>query len=148
MRERQNPYHRKLQQCRITPARAGKTPAVIPGRRPRRDHPRSCGKDSQYDRSRMSIRGSPPLVRERQSCKNGLTMPFRITPARAGKTLRRYRLHRSLRDHPRSCGKDRLVRPGLCPEKGSPPLVRERRRESIGYVDLLRITPARAGKTI
>ena len=71
----------------ITPARAGKTqPPKTEGRKAR-DHPRSCGKDTEAARKRSKRCGSPPLVRERQIFRIGPFCLHRITPARAGKTV-------------------------------------------------------------
>ena len=50
-------------------------------------------------------------------------------------------------DHPRSCGKDRAVRPWTKARLGSPPLVRERLFTPFLVALVFRITPARAGKT-
>ena len=49
----------------ITPARAGKTAQYRSPRASRRDHPRSCGKDTSTWSKRGQHIGSPPLVRER-----------------------------------------------------------------------------------
>ena len=50
-------------------------------------------------------------------------------------------------DHPRSCGKDQYLTNSKHWDAGSPPLVRERLSLSSTLWNLLRITPARAGKT-
>ena len=51
-------------------------------------------------------------------------------------------------DHPRSCGKDFYQVHRRLGEWGSPPLVRERlQHRQLSYLKV-RITPARAGKTI
>ena len=51
--------------CRITPARAGKTPREAPLFYADGDHPRSCGKDVNKLLEEKRNKGSPPLVRER-----------------------------------------------------------------------------------
>ena len=51
-------------------------------------------------------------------------------------------------DHPRSCGKDRLLCHRRRWQTGSPPLVRERLFPFSGANEGIGITPARAGKTI
>ena len=71
----------------------------------------------------------------------------RITPARAGKTSIRSRTLPITRDHPRSCGKDIIPSKPSKLESGSPPLVRERRVNGAIIVQIVGITPARAGKT-
>ena len=96
--------------ARITPARAGKTPesdtTVLVGR----DHPRSCGKDMTSSFEVIFAAGSPPLVRERlEGFIQGISY-FRITPARAGKTILNRVKKKSNQDHPRSCGKDPKVK--------------------------------------
>ena len=50
-------------------------------------------------------------------------------------------------DHPRSCGKDQKELRTKELQLGSPPLVRERLQQNGSLVAILRITPARAGKT-
>ena len=71
----------------ITPARAGKTRVVRLGLFVGRDHPRSCGKDRTPSISAARALGSPPLVRERPYLAMFYLSFFRITPARAGKTV-------------------------------------------------------------
>ena len=92
--------------------------------------------------------GSPPLVRERLVSSYCLLYASGITPARAGKTLLPSACTAVGQDHPRSCGKDDgywHVNPSL---SGSPPLVRERPPRPMKGAVALRITPARAGKTL
>ena len=91
--------------------------------------------------------GSPPLVRERLWLRFCFAISMRITPARAGKTAEYRQRHGQYWDHPRSCGKDLHDKYGFGRNRGSPPLVRERLVLVIVEDDVLRITPARAGKT-
>ena len=132
----------------ITPARAGKTLCTTCCSTSCWDHPRSCGKDLRKAFRRLANGGSPPLVRERHALLNGDEYVPRITPARAGKTIKLYFGLCQVKDHPRSCGKDLLNvwcgRTG----RGSPPLVRERRRYLQRRKRWHGITPARAGKTL
>ena len=111
---------------RITPARAGKTRyrIGIPGCF--WDHPRSCGKDATAGSPWASLRGSPPLVRERLADSQKINNYTRITPARAGKTKMVFSYLSEAGDHPRSCGKDRSSAVPKSVKSGSPPLVRER----------------------
>ena len=90
----------------ITPARAGKTLFLTTITATRRDHPRSCGKDAMTARKSASRSGSPPLVRERRDDSKEIGIEVRITPARAGKTIRISYMKMRAWDHPRSCGKD------------------------------------------
>ena len=148
MRERPTCIMSRLQSFGITPARAGKTPPHKCDGYQLWDHPRSCGKDAAETCKQTSLWGSPPLVRERRmqgiQVKGGLG----ITPARAGKTFSVLPQEPYLRDHPRSCGKDRPSKRRWPRLLGSPPLVRERRSPRLNTVQYPRITPARAGKTL
>ena len=131
----------------ITPARAGKTQHYGLERGIRGDHPRSCGKDMMPASTALMELGSPPLVRERPSQFLSLFITAGITPARAGKTSSAAITSRSLRDHPRSCGKDTPRSRRNSSGPGSPPLVRERLAFRQVAPAAARITPARAGKT-
>ena len=106
MRERPESMEQKWVEARITPARAGKTHQGYDETDDDRDHPRSCGKDTAIARYNMRLPGSPPLVRERPPCPLKKRKSYRITPARAGKTLVQLVDKGQDRDHPRSCGKD------------------------------------------
>ncbi len=73
---------------------------------------------------------------------------FRITPARAGKTdLDIYAGERD-KDHPRACGENMRAGLHLIGGMGSPPRVRG--KQILIYIMCadVRITPARAGKTL
>ena len=100
----------------------------------------------EYERNRQG-QGSPPLVRERPLLLRRIRTPLRITPARAGKTLSSTGTINGSRDHPRSCGKDPVNHLTGFGSVGSPPLVRERRRQGCLFRRMSGITPARAGKT-
>ena len=106
MRERLSAGKASRRFSRITPARAGKTSILEPTWFRLGDHPRSCGKDVEPDRWTWTIRGSPPLVRERPAARAYAAWTSRITPARAGKTPGKTSAAGTSRDHPRSCGKD------------------------------------------
>ena len=72
----------------------------------------------------------------------------RITPARAGKTFLVLPISGCRRDHPRACGENpEKATPCSC-RRGSPPRVRGKLRPSRSCKHSLRITPARAGKTL
>ena len=72
----------------------------------------------------------------------------RITPAGAGKTLRRTHLFNVQWDHPRRCGENRDELYVGCPQGGSPPQVRGKPAAEQGGGGIPRITPAGAGKTL
>ncbi|KFN89178.1 hypothetical protein TMUPMC115_2560 [Tetragenococcus muriaticus PMC-11-5] len=71
----------------------------------------------------------------------------RITPAYAGKTKSLGITTKAVKDHPRLCGKDFLCFLQHFVELGSPPLMRERLLRFRFLIQVLRITPAYAGKT-
>ena len=72
--------------CGITPAYAGKTPALANKYRDVQDHPRLRGKDIRSPWLHYICMGSPPLTRERRYQTNTYEPPLGITPAYAGKT--------------------------------------------------------------
>ena len=106
-----------------------------------------CGNDSIIRIIRSSFVGSPPLVRERRPSPRTGKGPDRITPACAGTTSPLAQSCIPLWDHPRLCGNDRRIGPILLPGRGSPPLVRERRKHRACGFSHCRITPACAGTT-
>ena len=111
---------------RITPACAGKTlpwsaSGLLPG-----DHPRVCGKNFIVCCFSKSALGSPPRVREKLKQLLQKRLLIRITPACAGKTVRRQCLTHKLQDHPRVCGKNFFYNRWLWFLLGSPPRVREK----------------------
>ena len=92
---------------RITPAGAGKTPRRRLPPTNLRDHPRRCGENPQPLLSATNVAGSPPQVRGKPPSGFWVFLPFRITPAGAGKTATAI-LHSSrLQDHPRRCGENK-----------------------------------------
>ena len=131
----------------ITPARAGKTSALMSSYAAPGDHPRSRGKDFALCTILPWLPGSPPLARERLFRDYDKRYSTGITPARAGKTRDTSRIIRIDRDHPRSRGKDTRHHAPPSVFLGSPPLARERPDGPLGSVFRIGITPARAGKT-
>ena len=110
---------------RITPACAGRTnPAK---RRIRRnwDHPRVCGKNFIKNQATAHVLGSPPRVREELLHEVKCSVRFRITPACAGRTNKRWSVGNRNEDHPRVCGKNLTFFPLRSKIVGSPPRVRE-----------------------
>ena len=75
----------------ITPAHAGKSPAMSPGHITLRDHPRTCGEKGISDFSGNYEDGSPPHMRGKEWWQKSASCPMRITPAHAGKRLKRSR---------------------------------------------------------
>ena len=68
------------------------------------DHPRVCGEKVFLSVPATSVLGSPPRVRGKVNFSILRLLPFRITPACAGKSPCICALIMALRDHPRVCG--------------------------------------------
>ena len=73
----------------ITPADAGKTLFSLFGTCGGRDHPRGCGENYQNHLKPHPQEGSPPRMRGKPLFCECIRSKFRITPADAGKTLKR-----------------------------------------------------------
>ena len=73
----------------ITPADAGKTPSIRHPAGGGRDHPRGCGENAATHGRTPARSGSPPRMRGKHTFKNLQVNAGRITPADAGKTLKR-----------------------------------------------------------
>ena len=73
----------------ITPADAGKTKTAEIRHRRHWDHPRGCGENAFCPRWAGNCRGSPPRMRGKHPVRLAWSLTIRITPADAGKTLRR-----------------------------------------------------------
>ena len=95
----------------------------------------------------LRLLGSPPRVREKRQVTLLKAHQNRITPACAGKTLRRLLTLGHVQDHPRVCGKNLQKSLSVDIRLGSPPRVREKLTKPWKSVLLSRITPACAGKT-
>ena len=74
---------------RITPAHAGKTFMCTYRGITTTDHPRTCGENRTKSRLSKSYSGSPPHMRGKLLCEVLSFHSHRITPAHAGKTLRK-----------------------------------------------------------
>ena len=77
---------------RITPACAGKTYKRGGVELPSEDHPRVCGENQILCLRHTIGTGSPPRVRGKRSGCSGRVSQWGITPACAGKTLRKWRI--------------------------------------------------------
>ena len=73
----------------ITPAGAGKTLHRRGCTARMEDHPRRCGENLAIIPRCVHGRGSPPQVRGKPQHKKSRTVTSRITPAGAGKTIKR-----------------------------------------------------------
>ena len=92
--------------------------------------------------------GSPPRVRGKDGLFSASFTGFRITPACAGKSRDRPRLHHGSGDHPRVCG-EKAVRVIVTMDfTGSPPRVRGKDPLLSFYIGVGGITPACAGKSV
>ena len=130
----------------ITPACAGKsTPRSGTSSRPR-DHPRMCGEKAHARCAAASAEGSPPHMRGKGSGRRRCCSRFRITPAYAGKRSDLGCTGRSEQDHPRVCGEKRLKVVRVLVQRGSPPRMRGKVKQSLKAATSHGITPAYAGK--
>ena len=131
----------------ITPAYAGKRHQCANLRVLLRDHPRVCGEKLLCPAQPRRCRGSPPRMRGKVCCIVCAGMGQRITPAYAGKSIRRNKKCRTLQDHPRVCGE----KTGQSWEQayigGSPPRMRGKVTKTVTETGERRITPAYAGKS-
>ena len=71
----------------------------------------------------------------------------RITPAYAGKRSKKLPLNVIMWDHPRLCGEKQNPQFQLISFLGSPPPMRGKAEKDLAESELLRITPAYAGKS-
>lgn len=76
---------------RITPAYAGKSPALCGPPAPSQDHPRVCGEKRLMLFVFRAVTGSPPRMRGKCRCHHSMILVNGITPAYAGKRLKRSR---------------------------------------------------------
>ena len=133
--------------CRITPAPAGNTAAKKLHYLKIWDHPRACGKHTHQLDCPCSYVGSPPRLRETRMGQCVRPEGSRITPAPAGNTQCLQCMLTFLWDHPRACGKHRMLVSWLLAQEGSPPRLRETLDKATEYMAQVRITPAPAGNT-
>ena len=110
----------------ITPAYAGKRARHQFLRRSRWDHPCICG--------------------EKDSPSDLLHLDVRITPAYAGKSRGPRKGSRCRQDHPRICGEKGCCKFSSLNHSGSPPRMRGKDSDETPKGDMVRITPAYAGK--
>ena len=131
----------------ITPACAGNTFDVLPGRSPGLDHPRMRGEHMQVSPVRMCHHGSPPHARGTLDAVPAALAPLRITPACAGNTAARCPVVRHRADHPRMRGEHSRSPTADHRLRGSPPHARGTPPHPRLLVALRGITPACAGNT-
>ena len=88
----------------ITPAYAGKRPALQRRLRRKRDHPRVCGEKQKGTADGREMVGSPPRMRGKEPCVFDGLGDSGITPAYAGKRTALVPPPAPAGDHPRVCG--------------------------------------------
>ena len=93
------------------------------------------------------LRGSPPRMRGKLRNRETCAEQHGITPADAGKTSGACRGCGASGDHPRGCGENRHSCGRFRKAPGSPPRMRGKPLQHLGYSRQDRITPADAGKT-
>ena len=76
---------------RITPAHAGKSAFGLLSSAESGDHPRTCGEKNEFQCKDGSEEGSPPHMRGKELRVEGCFADDGITPAHAGKRLKRSR---------------------------------------------------------
>ena len=131
----------------ITPAYAGKRPAAWAMAWRTGDHPRVCGEKFSTLFPPPKVAGSPPRMRGKEFILRSRANKTRITPAYAGKSLKKLRKKYNIRDHPRVCGEkvQTLYYPDV--QQGSPPRMRGKVLAALMPENRARITPAYAGKS-
>ena len=113
-----------------------------------RDHPRGCGENTVMQLIAWTTGGSPPRMRGKLPFWFRVFLPFRITPADAGKTIPLPEAAFQTGDHPRGCGENLGWRFYPRFVIGSPPRMRGKRRCWMPSLTATGITPADAGKTL
>ena len=108
----------------ITPACAGKRLSLFGKTYPEQDHPRVCGEKVTGIRSQTINEGSPPRMRGKVFEQVYTRIPFRITPACAGKRRTSGIPLIAIRDYPRVCGEKPDTVLQLPSHWGLPPRVR------------------------
>ena len=131
----------------ITPAHAGNRPWCRPFLSRLRDHPRTCGEQSESVFSFSIITGSPPHMRGTAAAALAILLLPRITPAHAGNSLNAYTIRHGTEDHPRTCGEQFRVCAAMLAILGSPPHMRGTDFNWFFPVSECRITPAHAGNS-
>ena len=117
--------YRKWKPCKgITPAYAGKRFRRKLTRQQKKDHPRLCGEKFIMAMEKNKVKGSPPPMRGKVARYFSARSVGRITPAYAGKSIKKQRCRKPQTDHPRLCGEKTtgILKPPT--SIGSPPPMR------------------------
>ena len=132
---------------RIIPAHAGQTDGSHrPSRQPP-DHPRACGANFSPYTFILSLCGSSPRMRGKQTNNYCCHCFPRIIPAHAGQTELAPGYQTRAPDHPRACGANVQVLAVLAALPGSSPRMRGKLEYSTVATRCQRIIPAHAGQT-
>ena len=131
----------------ITPAYAGKSGFCLESEPSKMDHPRLCGEKEPLVSIPVQPQGSPPPMRGKGAENNFNPMSNRITPAYAGKSFEKGRSRTRNKDHPRLCGEKFQPLYSQLHQVGSPPPMRGKDQKKQKGKEIMRITPAYAGKS-
>ena len=137
----------RMKSSGITPAHAGKTVQMLLRNPSWQDHPRACGENATFSVTVPVAAGSPPRMRGKQYKNRRFKVINRITPAHAGKTPSCTTFAPLVQDHPRACGENQPSASISEYAMGSPPRMRGKRCLPAVFEEVVRITPAHAGKT-
>ena len=107
-----------------------------------------CGENAMTKLAKTWAQGSPPHVRGKPCFSSLARLVVGITPACAGKTRHGNLVNVGFEDHPRMCGENKMANKKAWEPRGSPPHVRGKLGEPLDRLQIGRITPACAGKTI
>ena len=128
------------------PAYAGKSVLQLCQRHEHRDHPRLCGEKESVLGVSVPDKGSPPPMRGKAHGCHLFPPLFGITPAYAGKRIKRLAVKSTAWDHPRLCGEKFNQLFNVMCTIGSPPPMRGKVKTGNVIRIFCRITPAYAGK--
>ena len=131
----------------LIPARAGETCAYQSHRHRFRAHPRACGENALLQQGLCVFYGSSPRVRGKRTPVWAWGPGRRLIPARAGKTQSPLPLIHLCLAHPRACGENRNTSIRVVRTHGSSPRVRGKPTRFRQSIPVIRLIPARAGKT-
>ena len=132
---------------RITPAYAGKSVHDRHNAIHCWDHPRLCGEKVSLRAFAVPLLGSPPPMRGKDGDSVRSRLPFRITPAYAGKSISAKNTSPRFKDHPRLCGEKYTEDDNESAAAGSPPPMRGKAFFTFFQEIVNGITPAYAGKS-
>ena len=122
------PPKQAVSTARITPAYAGKSALRCCRGRCRWDHPRTCGEKWTVAEGLVYDMGSPPHMRGKGQQSIVDRQTSRITPAHAGKRVRKCDRFFITQDHPRTCGEKSSAAFNSDWSLGSPPHMRGKAR--------------------